>query len=761
MRICTWRYLVSKMNVFKEECARIFGKKSVIILSLFIIIANISINYLNEQQRFKDSDGYEMFSTSSYRDLKGLLQEKQDPFSYIEEQNEKLQAYMNLSLYGSIAPDNPEDFAGIDEESLVKQYEDGELIVFTDNIISESDLFSFVYEEMNKINSYDQYLDDIRQRALTMSAVSLFSDENSFYYKNIQKTSVDYKLLKGIEPTWDESVGVKMATQFPDILLLIGIFSICFILITDEKPMFSLLRSTYRGRASLIRAKIGVSLLYIFALHTFMTITLSMFAHWYYGFGDLSRPIQSVFISAPLSMSVFSYLIWTYSVKMLIFAVFTVIFMFLCVRFKSAISAFVAITGILAASAILYLVITPYSYLNYLKYINLYFLLQPAQLLISYINLNIISYPYSLLPIAIIICIVVFIIGYFLTIHSFAHKYENSNKFMLFKKIKVKTPRFRTIRLFATEVWRLLITNRVLFMLLLFILFQCWKTDTFKIKIYPEEVAYRNTLEIAQQQEDPYTWALAESELRIDNGAKQMDIDAVNRLIERLDYLAEMEERTGKEAELVYESGYDRLIDNPQNDLLNALIMVVGLIICILPIRERILHKLFHTMPLGRGYQVIRKLVLATITTAVVFLLTYLPDVWQVIQAYGLPDSSAAAFSLSVLEDIQLLSIREYLITIYLTRLLIAWLVAMVIYVLSSKGITMAMIYTSILFIVPLMLSFLSITIIDYYPFNILMKTNPLHKMSDIICICLPIALLFLFLLTVIYQTRRSNGSRS
>ncbi len=700
------------MAVFREEFRKIFTKRTVYILSFLLVLTSLFINYMNEQKRFANDEGYVLFQTSAYRNLMTELENEQEPNVFLKERLEDI--------------DRDIDF-------------------------SEFDMFQAVLKEMDEVADYDDYLSDIRQKAAELINVSLFSDEKSFYHKNLVKMSEDYSKLTGTKPIWDERAGVEMATGFPDLFILIGIFSICFILITDEKSMFPLLRSTHFGRKRLICAKISVSLIYVFFLHTLLTGVLYAFAGWYYGFGDVSRPIQSVFIAAPFSMSVLQYLAWSYLVKLMTSCLYTMLFLFICVWFKSPIGAYASVAIALGANAVFYYVIAPYSYFNFLKYINVYYFLQPSRLLTTYININIFSQPYSLLPIAIVFCAIAWVILFFVTVRSFSCHYENSrNSWSLTKRFPIKLPHVRTTHLFSAEGFRFLVAYRVILVVLIFIIFQFWKSDAFKMRVTPDEVNYRNVLETALQQPDPYDWAIKQKEHYDNHGARRMDIDAMNRLLERFSYLDEIEKESGKRGALVYDSGYDKLTNNPRNDVLNALIMVILLIVCISQLRERVLHNLFKTMPLGRGRQTRIKIIWLIITASVIFVLTYLPDLWQAKRVFGLPNLSAEAFSSPILHNVRCLSLAGYLFFLYLSRLFLSWNIAMIIYIISKKGITSSMMLPSAIFIVPLLLDFFSIKIVDYYPFNVLLNTNVLHKMGDFFSICLPLGLFIVCLIQIL-----------
>ena len=96
--------------------------------------------------------------------------------------------------------------------------------------------------------------------------------------------------------------------EFTDLCIVFMLAVTVYFLVLDEKKnkLYPLLRSCYRGRGSVIGAKLTVAAC-VTALLVLLFYGVDYLYAWQkYGFGDLSRPIQSVttMYESPYMMSV-------------------------------------------------------------------------------------------------------------------------------------------------------------------------------------------------------------------------------------------------------------------------------------------------------------------------------------------------------------------------------------------------------------------------------------------------------------------------
>lgn len=181
--------------------------------------------------------------------------------------------------------------------------------VYTGNEYAEEMLYNKIFQEYRQVNRYDKYLEEIKEKSASMSS-AIFSNEGTFAYRNAQITPDAYEKLKGLKLKSDVSDGVIFATEaeFTDLCIVFMLAVTVYFLVLDEKKnkLYPLLRSCYRGRGSVIGAKLTVAAC-VTALLVLLFYGVDYLYAWQkYGFGDLSRPIQSVttMYESPYMMSV-------------------------------------------------------------------------------------------------------------------------------------------------------------------------------------------------------------------------------------------------------------------------------------------------------------------------------------------------------------------------------------------------------------------------------------------------------------------------
>ncbi|MCL2079994.1 MAG: hypothetical protein FWH17_09180 [Oscillospiraceae bacterium] len=677
------------MNVFKEELYRLARSKILWLLCFGMILCNMAFMLLYEEYRFSDEYGYALFSPKSYIALKSDIDHSREA---IESLKERHPALRDAIFSGGMTPE------------------------YADSLFGEAALFQYVYSEGEAIAGYDSYLESVAKNARALTEIPLFSDKESFTNRNILKTADDYAKLKEVVPVWDENAGIKqiLESPFTDVLFIIGLLYVSLKVVTDEKPQELLLRTMKKGRTARFAAKLWSLLLFCFFAHTLLYISQIFFAHTYYGLGDLSRPIQSVFITAPYGISVFQTLLLVYIAKLAIYVLFTMIFFASCVKTSTALASVSVIAFILAISAGLYAIISPFSVLNIFKYINLFFLLRPANIVVTYINLNIFGQPVNILSVAIAVVSIAYAL-------LFAVSVVSSPAIRTYRTIAGRRRSLpavlqgHTTKIISHELWKMLWAKKVVLILLGLVLFQVWRFDNAKIRVNPDEAAYHRAVLLAQGQDEPLRWALARLDALTQSNASEMEIAATARVIDRLSYLESIDGGV-----LVYETGYAELLGDGKyvNDVLNALILVVMLVLAVLPVREWEMERLIRVTVRGRGTLAVRKGILTSMVCILIFCIVYIPDLWRVARIFGLPhtDAPAASFPWLASGGGLDLNLGFVLCRMYAVRLVSAMLLALGVLVIPLKTQTVSYIFFAAVYVLPVLLRFLSVSFAEYYP---------------------------------------------
>ncbi|MDR2590004.1 MAG: hypothetical protein LBC71_03330 [Oscillospiraceae bacterium] len=680
------------MSVFRAELSRVITK-STVILFIALLISGVVLNHINEQRRFTDDNGYILFSPTAYRALKTEIKTIPNVGEYYREQADALWKQFTHSLFDDGDVDNE-----LDEPVKLQ---------FTENYYYEHQLYNYVAREIENVLNYQYYQKNIQDSADNLILVSLFSHADSFYYRNIIKTTEDYAKLHGVTPTIDENAGIVSIMDSPhwDIILLLGLFYLCVKLITDEKKQFVILRTMIKGRNELIRAKIMTVILYCLSMGLVQFAIQIIFAQHYYGLGDLSRPIQSVFITAPYQLNVFEALVFVLLIRLAVYIFLAFVILFICERTKGLAGVFTVTAAVLGISAVMHHTIPAFSAYNIFKYVNPIFFLQSSMFIVQYINLNIFGYPVRFLYVAFSVILILLPLMYWRVL------------VYPFKLSEYKSIRFpalfwgRTVGLFAHEVWRLFVMNKMILIIIVIALIQFWKLDAFLIKITPAEAAYRLTIEAAIEQDDLYKWALDERERRM-NGASDAEKAAIDRVIATLEYLP-------TSGVLLYDTGYNELFNERSNanDEINSLIAILAIIIVSLYIREWDMERLIKTSLKGRGELYLRKVLLGITVSFIIFLASYLPDFLRIVQTYGLPSLDAQVFSLQRFSENQTLYIWQLVLLTYAIKLFVLITSCLIIVSIPLKNMLYGvLIYVSI-FSVPMMLYIIGLRVFCISPF--------------------------------------------
>ncbi|MCL2747549.1 MAG: hypothetical protein FWE59_02710, partial [Oscillospiraceae bacterium] len=529
------------MSLFSVEFLRVIAKRSVFLLFVFFIFANLALSYLSEQNRFHDNLGNQMFSVDAYR---GLLKDLQsmdaiDRLPFLHQRQETLRAYMFETTDMDNAPTDAPTDASADAPADAPTGEG--FTLYAESFVSESFLLRAVSQEFEEANGYEGYLESVFLKADSLSN-SIFAGSDAFTENNIRKTKSDYGRLSGINVTWDIRTGVQMATEFPgtDILMVLSILFICLMLVTREKEcqILPLLKSTRRGRNPLLRTKYACALCFTLLLHLCMSASHLWLAAGYYGLGDVTRSLQSVYLSASLPIAVWQYILLVFLVRLLVYSLFVALILFICVISRSAVGVYIKLSGLLAVSVVLYLLIPAYSLVNILKYLNLFYFLQPSALLVNYVNINLLDTPVNLLPLALATVLFVGVVVYASSLRRFRKSQPYGGRAAFFAVFRV---RCRTIRLFSHEIWKSCISCKAILLLLALLCIQVWRVLSFPPRPSAAETIYRTVVTEVQGTPTEENRVALERELEeLEGKTSACSIEkrsALTRVLARVDYL--------------------------------------------------------------------------------------------------------------------------------------------------------------------------------------------------------------------------------
>lgn len=737
------------MQLFAGECAKVFLRRSFLLALAALLVLNGFLLWRNEITDKVSPNAVRAL----YSDLAKLSDSEQG--RVLKQEKQKLQALRNIEYGGPLTGLTKEQ-----EAEYRALYKKGGYLKYTNYIFSEEQLYSDTLEEYNRIHNYDNYLKSIDTKAEQMRKVSIFSKPDSFDYRNIQKTAAEMASLRGRKLTFSLSGGANMATSFAgtDIIVVLLLFAICLRLVTfeKEKGLCTLTRTTPRGRARLMGAKIGtVAASALVLLILFYAVNFAVAGWVYGGFGDLSRTLQSVkgYNGSALKLTVGQYLVLYLASKYVAYLLAGLVLLLLCTLARGAVTAYALAVAVFGVEYALYAIISQYGTLGIFKCINLICFLFVSPLYKEYLNLNLFGFPVNVLvvlPIAVPVLVIAMAV---LCVYTYsvisAMPRAHSQRFQL--------PRPGASVHVSNHEWhKLLIPNRALLLLVALIAVQGYALFHYSSSLSEDDVYYRGYMlklagPVTQQKVDflkqekarfdkldaaqaTLSQQYAEGKLTLAEFMRMSQSLAIQskgkmafqQVMERYNYL----KKSKRPLSFVYDGGYYRLLglDGIDDGLMDALILVIAIIGCFAGVfaieYKNGAAQLIRAYPKGRGVTARIKMLQCLVTLIPIFVLCYAPDLVGACREYGIVQLSAPAASIpefSAMPD--WMTLLGVLCLFYSARLIAAVCCALIVLALSlyTRSSLATLISSLVLFAGPILLSMLGFPLLDAVTLNALL----------------------------------------
>lgn len=245
---------------------------------------------------------------------------------------------------------------------------------------------------------YPNKLEKIKEQAENMKEISIFSKENTFSKRNIEKTEKNYQEMRGASLTLGNDEGITAWIHFSmtDYFMLGSmVFIILQFLEERKKGLWNIIYAMQRGRLGLQIRRAGVVMLVSFFGSFILYGSNLVISTMVYGSVDYGRIMQSnpVFQNYPLPFTTGELIFQYMAIKGLTFALLGMA-IWLAISAVYHINFSILTMGIvLAAEYIANRTIPIQSKWNVLKYINLFFFLDIKTQTTSYLNINLMGYP--------------------------------------------------------------------------------------------------------------------------------------------------------------------------------------------------------------------------------------------------------------------------------------------------------------------------------------------------------------------------------
>lgn len=746
------------MRIYLNELFKIWGKKSFIAIVMVLLVLNAVLLVINENSKEIQNS----YSHLAYKDLWEEIVDmpKDTAYETVNLHHEKLSFFFELQFAENefISEEQvKESYPNIDFDLAVEEFKSENYLKYTSSIWDEKQLYTDVLVEMTLCENYADYLQSIDDSAKRMAGISLFAKKGTFSYNNIVKTPDDFAHLKGNELDYGASKGVSMATNFmaTDLIAVIIVFASIMTLITREKELnqMGLAKTSYKGRSHLAAAKlIAIFTTCFIVLILLYGMNLAISNH-IYGFGDLSRYIQSVsgFVGSNLAVSVWQYFVlFLISKLFLYFAVAGIVFL-ISVKAKGSVTVYILVAVFMGIEGTLFYAIPSESYLSMLKYINIFSFTDTYSIISSYKNLNFFSQPINYIPVFAVTVLLLLSVTSILSIIIFSKQKTVSSSGITLPRLGGKLKPLGThTNIFAHECYKIFIGGKVLPILLIFLAVTLYTYQPMKENfgsvddIYYKQYTVKLEGEVTQEklefiEQEDLKFQQAEEDMikaMADGGGifAMMEYQkilapqaAFNTVKSHAEYLSQTEK-----GEFVYDTGYKLLTGDESagtKDLQLSLIAVAMLICCITYVYsieyQTGTSVLLKSSYKGRKHTFLTKIIISIAIVTAIFAITYTPYLYNVLSTYGTKGMSSPAYSLEHLSGWGI-SIRGYLILISVFRYVALLLSMFIVFAFSKKlkSFISTILASSAVLILPILLSLLGISIFDYILLNPLLIGN-------------------------------------
>lgn len=629
------------------------------------LLADVIHKNINEYESII-SDISKLSSEQQYEKLNGMLKTTEialqlDSIAYERKADnlEDIESFLN-----QYKEESPEEYA----EALVLNLSRQELLdrqTYLSNLVNQS----------RYIISYDSFIDEMEQRANQQLKISIFAQEGSFSYNNIQKTTSDFENLNGIQLETGNNLAVENATTFvlTDLLVFALVFLMCIYIFTFErdKGLYSIIRTTKNGRMPIVISKLTVLI--------FATVLISVIYYssniavcgLYSGFGDMTRNIQSseFFMNCNLNLQIWQYLVlWCLS-KIITMCVLALFIALIFVVIKNTAMIFIVTALAIFAEGIMYLAIGSNSPFNQLRYINFFYFLSGNNIFGNYLNVNLFSQPFNITVIYAIAMVVIAILSVTIICSSFVKSTQLSRRNIfapMLEKLRGKFGKIQgSVSVFKGECFKHYKGSMAILVivLLVFIAYLNLTDDISIVYTSAQESAYSTYMdELTQEKEyflqkqQNYFNGLNEElntislDTTLSAEEKEMKIMAVESILktkgaafedvsQQTAYIKDAGEKYNIKPVFVNNIVYKRLVENPTREwqyftLLMAVIIFISSNIFAFEHKKQMVNLIRCTQK-GKLKLVLSKVLTITLTTIISYTLIYLPYYINFIITFG------------------------------------------------------------------------------------------------------------------------------
>lgn len=307
------------------------------------------------------------------------------------------------------------------------QHEEFVYILYDESV--QEELLPYEEEQAVYAAGYQEHIAEIIQNANAMSGISIFQETGSFSSRNLEKTKAAYGRVASVQPEAGNYEALEKVLEYDLIgysIFLFGFLLIWYFLRDEKNGLRKIFYATPGGRGRLAARQLGVIagavLVYTIAVYGVTWLASSLI---YGKTGPLDVCAQSMMLLENFTypLTIFEYLMVFLLLRALL-AIASVFFawLLLCL-FRNRVSGIVALVLVYGVEAVLAFVLADTSAAGFLKYINLFGLMRPGDVLYTYRNVNLCSMSVNCFGTIVLLAAVTLIVS-FLAIFWIAEKWK-------------------------------------------------------------------------------------------------------------------------------------------------------------------------------------------------------------------------------------------------------------------------------------------------------------------------------------------------
>ncbi len=385
------------MSLPKYEGLKLFSREFVVLGLIFCFIADLFLLFAFTDRRLAETnrDLIRDLGSGSPQEQLDVLMERYETVSNLYE----IDWYVRHGTGSTQVED-------ILRELLNKYgelYEKDSYKLYTSTYETELNYLSVIRSELSTVAGYRQFLENTQTQVEEYSAISIFSDTETFSYRNMVKAAEDYKRLAetdlDIEYYPQQGVYTALNFSYSDLFILLSVVLISGLLITGEYDtgIYDYILTFPNGRARTALAKYAaMSVSLLFVVTALYGLNLGYCAG-VYGLGSLTRHVQAMpfLMRFTYPLRIWQYILIFILAKWLVSCILGGAVMLIVQRTGRILNGTLLSLAFYGVNYLLYEAASPNTKLSWLRFINPYGMLRINEWLGTYLNYDVNGWPFS------------------------------------------------------------------------------------------------------------------------------------------------------------------------------------------------------------------------------------------------------------------------------------------------------------------------------------------------------------------------------